>query len=268
MKRRSRFPLLALTGLVGWLAGPGSAMAVAGPSAEVNPLLSVEVGHVVAVEGLATATTPGRPARVLACGDAVHADERLATAPGARLVIARAGRHLHLGPGSLWLARDDAGDQALDVLLRGGVRILDAADLPGSRIATSAGVFRSEAVDLELIRLGDGSLQICDWSRSVHASCRRIDTAGRAWPSVAEGPRVDMGLGHLCAWQGREGYAALDFASTPSVSAGPADLFEPDFDPEPDAGEPGCAGDECSPDPDLPDPSLEWSVAPTGIFIP
>jgi len=257
MTWRSMLWLFALAGLAGGLA-PLPARADS----------AIELGRVVAVDGLATATTQGLPARPLVCGDAIHADERLETGLGSRLVIARDGRHVHLGPQSLWIVRRDEAGEALSTLLRGDARILDGRDRPEGRIATAAGTLRSEAVDLELRRLADGSLQLCDWSQGLQGSCRRIDAAGGVWPSVAEGPRLDLGIRDLCPWQGREGFVVADFMSTPPVSSPPAAAFEPELVPELDPEEPGCAGDECTSPPDLPDPAIEWSVDPTIVFIP
>jgi hypothetical protein len=248
--RRSLLSLLTLAGLAGW----------PGPAAASDD----ELGHVVGVDGVATARVPGRPARTLVCGDAIHEGERLETAPGARLVVAHEGRHLHLGPGSLWIARENGHGEPLAVLLRGDARLLNVRDRPASLVATAAGPFRSEAADLGLHRDADGSLQLCDWSAGARARCRRVDPAGRVRASVEEGPRLDLGLRGLCPWQGREGLVLADFGSPPPVASPPAAPFEPELDLD----EPGCHGDECTPTVDLPDPSVEWTVAPPIVFIP
>jgi hypothetical protein len=227
------------------------------------------VAHVVGVDGLATATTPGGGTRTLVCGDPIHADERIETRTGSRLVIARDGRHVHLGPESLWVVHPDGSEPDLSVLLRGDARILDTRDLPASRVATSAGPLRSEAVDLELHRVADGSLEVCDWSRGEHASCRRVDPEGRVWPSVSEGPRVDLAIGQLCPWRERKGFVVADFISPspPPVAAPPAGPAGPEFEPDPE--EPGCAGDECTPGPELPpEHTIEWTIDPPTSFIP
>jgi len=253
MSWRSMLSLLAFAGLAVALA-PATAWADA----------AAELGRVVAVDGLATATLPGQPARTLVCGDAIHADERLETSLGSRLVIARDGRHVHLGPRSLWVVRQDEQGESLSTLLRGDARVLDGSDRPEGWIATAAGSLRSDAADLELHRLPDGSLQLCDWSQGPQGHCRRIDAAGQVWPSVAEGPRLDLGIRDLCPWQSRKGFVVADFTSTPPVASPAAAPFEL----EPDPVEPGCSGDECTPPPDLSNPEIEWTIDPPIVFIP
>lgn len=262
MRRPLLRSLLALATL-----GLAPVAAYAGSPARAPHEAAVEVGHVVGIDGLATATTPGRGTRTLTCGDPIHAGERIETQTGSRLVIARDGRHVHLGPGSLWIVHRDGSDPDLSLLLRGDARVLDARDLPVSRIATSAGPLRSEAADLELHRRADGSLEICDWSQGLHGTCRRIDREGRVWPSVSEGPRLDLGIGELCPWHERGGFAVADFTSTPPVSAPPAGGTGIEIEPDPE--EPGCVGDECTPGPELPpEHPIEWTIDPPTSFIP
>jgi len=245
--RRTLLLLLALAGPVG--------------SAAAAP---VEVGHVVGVDGFATATGPDGASRTLVCGDAVHDGERLDTAPGSRLVVAHDGRHVHLGPVSRLEIRDDGVGEGLAALEGGDVRVLDTRERPVSLIATPAGPIRTDAVDFEVHRLTDGSLQICDWSDAARGRCRRVDPVGRMRPTVEEGPRIDLAIGDLCPWRGRDGLRLADFGNTPPVAAPPATGFEPEFDP----GEPGCQGDECTPSLEIPDPDVEWTVAPPTVFLP
>ncbi|MBW2313538.1 MAG: hypothetical protein JRH10_05030 [Deltaproteobacteria bacterium] len=219
-------------------------------------------GHVVAVEGRAIATIPGEPSRVLVCGDPVYADERLATERGARLVVARDGRHLHVGPESLMVLRHAADGQRRTVLVRGHARVIDSRALPESRFATPAGVLHTAAPDVELRRFANGELQICDWS-TREAACHTVGLDGLAKRSVEEGPRLDLGIRNLCPWQPREGVVVADFLSTPHVAAGPETPFEPEDDPT----EPGCSGDDCN-SPELPPMVPVYVVDAPGIYIP
>ena len=253
MLRRRILPFLSLA----LLASP--ALAASSPPAPGG----AEIGHVVAVEGRATATIPGQLARVLVCGDPVYEDERLATERGARLVVARDGRHVHLGPESLMVQRNGLDERPLAVLLRGSARLLDTAAAPLAHVATSAGTLRFAAPDVELRRLATGALQICDWSRGTGAACRRFEPSGQIQPVAEEGPRLDLGIRNVCEWDSRDGVWWADFASPPPVAARPESPFEPEFEPP----EPGCAGDECTPSVDPPEVII-YTVAPPIIFIP
>jgi len=256
LRRSLSLSLLALAAgpLLGLAAGPATA--------------GVEVGHVVAVEGRATASLGGEPARVLACGDPVHADERLATAVGARLVVAREGRHLHLGPDALAVLRVASDGATRLALIRGAARLLDTGEAPVARLATSAGALDLGTEDVELRRLG-AALRVCEWSAGTGV-CRRIEPSGRVRRVVREGPELDLGVRDLCEWSWRDAPPWIDFAATPPVAAGPAvPAFEPELELDP-LGEPGCAGDECTglPPADLPDPEIEYTVATPPLVDP
>ena len=221
------------------LRGAVVAVLVAAAPAAAAP---IEVGHVVAVEGRATAQRPGEPERVLACGDPVHEHERLVTAPGARLVIASDAHHAHLGSaGELALARSAEGTLEL-ALAYGTVRLLDADAAPASLVATPAGWSRLSGADLELRRTASGALRVCDWSSGV-AGCHEVDPVGRVRIVVEEGPRLDLGMRGLCEWWPDRGRIRLaDFHELPPVSAGLDErgFFEPEHEPERP-----CEGDDC-----------------------
>lgn len=246
---RQPIPLLSLLVLV--VAAPAAARVAA-----MEP-----IAHVVAIEGRATAVLPGEPARVLVCGDPVYADERLATEPGASLVLGREGRHAHLGPAGQLVLRADAAGGATLVLMHGDLRLLDANDLPISRVSTPLGPQPVATADFELHRVETGALELCEWSGPRQGRCQGIETSGQVRHFVQEGPRLDLGLGHACPWRPREGgLRALDFASTPQVASAPAGDLDPDFE---DPSEPGCGGDECSlPPPDLEPNAVLYTVAP------
>lgn len=224
-----------------------------------------EVGHVVAIGGRVTATYPGAPDRVLACGDPVHEGERLASERGAHVVVARDGRHAHLGGDGRMVLRRDADGVVQTALLRGSVRLLDTADAPAARVAGAFGTLSFPSPDLEVRRLASGDLRICDWSATGGSTCQQIDPAGRARAVVEEGPRLDLGIRDLCAWP-RERVAWTDFVSAPPVASPPASgAFEPEFDPD----EPGCAGDECTPTPSVEPPGeIVYTVEQPGFFDP
>jgi hypothetical protein len=206
------------------------------------PAQAAELGHVVAVEGRATAFRPGQAERVLVCGDPIHEDERLATAPGARLVIASDAHHAHLGPeAELVLGR--AAEGALEIALaRGTVRLLAADAKPLSLVATPAGWARLAGSDLELVRSASGALRVCDWTTGV-AGCHEVDLAGGLHAVVEEGPRLDLGLGELCEWRPQEDGIRLADFSQPAPAGAETGGPQP-FDPERDPGRP-CDGDEC-----------------------
>jgi hypothetical protein len=233
------------------------------PAAAAAP----EVGHVVAVEGRAVASTPGQPDRVLSCDDPVHEHERVITEPGARLVIGSDAQHAHLGPASeLSLGRAAGG--ALELALsHGAVRLLDAAAQPASRVATPAGWSRLAGADLELRRTASGALRVCDWSTGV-AGCHELDAAGRVRLVVEEGPRLGLGMRSLCEWRpDHAGIPLEDFAQPAPVFAGPAGTNA--FEPEPDPERP-CEGDECGgfEPSDPPELDRELTVAPPPPDLP
>jgi hypothetical protein len=225
-----------------------------------------EIGHVVAIEGRATAAVPGQPDRVLGCGDPVHEGERIATGRGARVVIARDGRHAHLGADGGMVLRRDPDGATRTVLLRGSVRLLDAADVPAIRVAGGFGTLSLPSSDVELRRLASGDLRICDWSAEGASACQQIDRSGRIRGAVEEGPRLDLGIRGLCEWEPRDEVAWADFAAAPSVATAPA---SPSFEPEIDPGEPGCVGDECTPTPSFEPPTeIVYTVEQPGFFDP
>lgn len=227
--------------------------------AEAGP----EVGRVVAVEGRALAAAPGSPARVLVCGDPVHADERISTEPGARLVLARDAQHVHVGPASVVIVRRGAGGRQL-VLVHGEARLLDGRELPSSRIATAAGVLPLAGADLEIRRLASGALEVCDWASDAQPLCQRIEPQGQIHRSAQSGPRLDLGMRGACPWVEREPVALADIASPPPVASGLDSIFEPEFDPD----EPGCQGDECTQPEIGPPTGIVYTVAPPIVFLP
>jgi hypothetical protein len=225
-----------------------------------------EIGHVVAIDGRVTATFPGEPDRVLACGDPVHEGERLSSERGAHVVVARQGRHAHLGGESRMVLRRDPDGVGRVELLRGSVRLLDTADAPTARLAGAFGALSVPSPDVELRRLASGDLRICDWSAAGPSSCQQIDRSGRVRAVVEEAPGLDLGIRDLCAWTPRERIAWADFASPPPVSASPASAsFEPELDPV----EPGCGGDECTATPSIEPPAdVVYTVEQPEFFNP